>query len=43
MRKRHYKKFSDATETIRKQHKELAKKCSSLEQELEKSKVAKVT
>ena len=40
MRKRHHKKFSDATERIRAQHKDLAKRYVAVEKQLQKSSVS---
>ena len=40
MRKRHHKKFADATERIRTQHKDLAKRYVAVEKQLQKSSVS---
>lgn len=40
MRKRHHKKFADATEKIRTQHKDLAKRYVAVEKQLQKSSVS---
>ena len=40
MRKRHHKKFTEATENIRTQHKDLAKRYVAVEKQLQKSSVS---